>query len=227
MFDEQLRVDLRREAEALPSDEGTALTAIYGRAARRRRIVRVARGAVVVTLVLTVAVTVSARFIQNVGKSPGPASRPTPTAHTSTSPQVVPAAGSSLIGEWQSGSIPVVRLSSDLTSAGVSSADAERLFSGARQWVVQMTFSTSLGVQTWDPAKPGATLKLHEDFSYRLLPGSRIVVTMPHPTTSWYLSYRLARNQLHLHFLQARGKTDAAETARFRAWTTEPLTLVH
>jgi hypothetical protein len=227
-LDDQLREDLRASALAVPNDMDTALSSVRRRAARQQRTRRVIAGAVTAVLVAVVAVALSTGVVPSLGETPQPAGT-APMTNQSRSTAGPPAGvDSTLTGEWQSATLPAEHFSAAIRAAGLGRTTASHVLAGAHTWVVQLTFGTSLTVETWDPADPSDSLRLSPQYGYRVMSGHRLVVTALASPARWSFSYRLSGDRLLLHYLRATaGSGSELETARFVAWAAQPLTLVH
>jgi hypothetical protein len=173
-----------------------------------------------------VGIVVSRGIVQSMGGPTGPAGPPTPThRHTSTA-GVSAAAGDPLTGEWQSPALPAPYFRAAISAAGFSPSTARQVMTGARRWVVQMTFGTTLTVETWDPAEPSASLRLSTQYAFRVLPDHRLAVTAFGSGSRWSFSYQITGDRLRLRYSGA--STDDLEAAGFAAWAAAtPMRLVH
>ncbi len=231
--DERLRDELNRAADSVRTDTPAALARVIGTARRRQRARRVSLAIAAVALVVVGAVGIAHGDLVSLGRSPAPANRPSHVNGLSRPSDVHAGARTVLTGEWQTRSIPSTDLRHALMKAGLGPALVDGTVGQARQWFVQMTFSQGEGsavvvVQTSDPTNPGVSLTTSEPYPYRLLPGGRLLVTPPHPSTRWIFAYRLEGDSLGLRLLRApSAPLGGPTTATLVSWTFAPLTLVH
>jgi hypothetical protein len=227
-LDDQLREDLRASARAVPNDMDTALSSVRRCAARQRRTRRVIAGAVTAVLVAVIGVALSRGVLPSLGETPRPAGTAPMTGQSASTTRPTAGVDSTLTGEWQSAALPAEHFTAAIRAAGLDRTTASHVLAGAHTWLVQLTFGTSLTVETWDPADPSGSLRLSPQYGYRVLPGHRLVVTALASPARWSFSYRLSGDRLLLHYLRATaGSGPGLDTARFVAWAAEPLTLVH
>jgi hypothetical protein len=228
-FDRQLREALDDHARGLPNDTDTALLAVRRVAARRRR-ERLVTAAIVAIVVLVAGGAASSRVLRwGAGETPDPAA-PATASHqrVHSSGAVAGGTGDPLVGEWQSAVVTAQRLGAAMSDAGFGRPTTRRVLAGARTWVVQMTFGTTLTVETWSAADPSGSLRLSTEYAFRSLRGRRLVVRAFDSSARWSFSYRLSGDRLLLHYRAARrASADGLETARFVAWASAPMTLVH
>lgn len=227
-FDSRLRDDLQDKARSLPNDIDTALSAVRRQAARRQRSRLVIAGTVVFVLLAVVGVSASKGLIRSTDEPPQPSGPSTTTHQSVPTGRVQAGGGDPLTGEWQSAPLPAQRFRAAISAAGIGPTTATQVISGTRTWVVQLTFDTTLTVETWDPADPSASLRLSTHYAVRLLPRHRLVFTAFDASRRWYFSYQLSGNRLLLRYIAAWPESsDGLETARFAAWAAAPTTRVH
>jgi hypothetical protein len=226
-LDDELREGLRQSAHTLPAHIDAALLSVRRRAARQQRTRRVIAGTVSAVLVAVAGVALSRGVLPSLGETHQHAGTARPTGQSASSAGPAPGVDGTLTGEWQSAAQPAEHFRAAIRAAGLGRTTASHVLEGAHSWVVQLTFGTSLTVETWDPADPSGSLRLSTQYGYRVVPG-RLVVTALASPTRWSFSYRLSGDRLLLHYLRATpGSGNGLETARFVAWAAEPLTLVH
>jgi hypothetical protein len=227
-LDDELREGLRQSAHTLPAHIDAALLSVRRRAVRQQQTRRVIAGTVTAVLVAVAGVALSRGVLPSLGETHQPAGTAPTTGQSASSAGPAPGVDSTLTGEWQSAAQPAEHFRAAIRAAGLGRTTASHVLEGAHSWVVQLTFGTSLTVETWDPADPSGSLRLSTQYGYRVLPGHRLVVTALASPARWSFSYRLSGDRLLLHYLRATsGSGNGLETAQFAAWAAEPLTLVH
>jgi hypothetical protein len=226
-LDDRLREDLRASARTVPNDMDTALVSVRRRAARQQRTRRVIAGAVTAVLVAVVGVAVSRGVLPSLGETPQPAGTAPPTGQSASTARPTAGVDGTLTGEWQSAARPAESFRTAIRAAGLGRTASSHVLAGARRWIVQLTFGTSLTVETWDPADPSGSLRLSPQYAYHVMSGHRLVVSALSSPARWSFSYRLSGDRLLLHYLSATaGSGNGLTTARFVAWAAEPLRLV-
>ncbi len=231
--EQRLRDELTRAAESVQTDSDAALVRVVGMARRRQRIRRVTLAAVAAVVIVVGALGATHLDVYNLGRSPHPATHSTFPHGVNAPPNIHERARNALTGEWQSAVYSTRRVRAAITASGLRSVAADRALGASVEWRVQMRFSNTSGnaalvVETSDPSNPGVSLKISEQYLYRLLPGGKLLLTSTHPGTRWMFSYQKHGDRLLLNFLSSSPQpVDDTTKARFVSWTFAPLTLVH
>lgn len=229
-IDGPLREELTRAAAAFRPDAEAAFQRVVKGEARSRRNRRITAVSLAAVVVVAGAVTMSKISVIDLGRTPGPATQQTVTTrpdHTNGGPQATPT--NPPTGEWQSVALPVLGFRQAMLRAGADPSTAGRVLGGARHWVVQMTFTSTLVVETWDPARPTTSLQISKPYGIRTLPGHRLAILSLQPgnNTRWMVGYRRSADRLQLDDLGVSTATNSDDAARFAGWASTPLTLVH
>ena len=229
-IDDPMREELARAGAAFRPDAEAAFERVVEREARGRRHRRIAAVSIAAVIVVGTGVTMSKTSVIDLGRTPGPATHQTVTTHpdnTNGGRQTTPI--DPLTGEWQSVALTSMAFRQAMLSAGATPANASRVLAGVKHWVVQMTFRSTLVVETWDPARPTTSLQISKPFGVRMLPGNRLAILSLQPgnNTRWMVGYRRSADHLQLHDLGVSAATSSDDAAKFAGWASAPLTLVH
>jgi hypothetical protein len=229
-LDDRLHEEIAHRGDDFTPDPDAALRTVLAQHGRRQHRRRVVAGVAAAVILLATVIGVAVRPGGYLHAQPVPADHPS-TSHQTALPGRPSAARDSLTGEWQSVALPAGAFRAAMLRAGASPAVARHVLAGAKHWVIQMTFSSNtLDVEAWDPAEPARSLQFSPQYGLARLSGHRVAVSSLQRgvTMRAVLTCRRSGEQLRLRYggvLPSAGNEQTA--ARFAAWASAPLTLVH